>query len=233
MRFLACLLLALARAFPHAASALAHKLPVLFRLAVLLTLGAGGYALYDGYDAIRDRAEERAGEAAEWAGHVGNAVAGWGERRVEWATEHPEQASLWGATLLGMGVLYRSHRKAGRTRAESAAAGFARLPVVEDPNRPLTAREKALNRAAVKELTDEHDALNKRVKALPGEIAQAEKNLKALADEATRARALADLKERNAREAAQALEARREELDRTTAQLAELETEFDRLERLT
>lgn len=233
------LLYALARAFPSAFAALARHLPGLARLAVLLTLGAGGYAVYDGYDAIRDRFQEKwvplADTVGERAERSGERIANTAERVWTHLEENPE-ASLLGLALSAAAAVYY-RRKGHSLRASLTAAALRVAPgapsLGDEPARPLTARDKALNRAAVKELTDQHDALERRIKQLPDEIAQGEKQLKALTEEATQAGGVAKLKERNRREAEEMLAEKRTELASAAKELNELEAEFDRLERLT
>lgn len=229
MRIFVGLLLGLARMFPAAALALAEKLPALARLLVVGAVGAGGYAAYDGYEVVAEQVRAGATAVENWTDATAEKVGGWVQRRTDWAVDHPETAGLWGATLLGMGALYRAHRRAGRTRADAATAAVARVPVSDDA-RPLTVEQRALNRAAATQLTEDSGRVDSRLKELDSQITKAVAHLKAASDEATRARALADVKQRTREDAAAQLAGMQSERERLMREREEIETAFSRLE---
>lgn len=228
MRFVALVLCSLARMFPAAALKLAEKLPALARLLVVGAVGAGGYAAYDCYGVIEEQVRAGVTTAENWTAETGDKLGAWGERRIEWAQAHPETAALWGATLLGMGALYRAHRRAGRSRAEAATQAVARMPVQEP--RPMTVEERALQRAAATQLIEDQTAADTRLKQLAALITAAKSHHKNAETEATRARALAEAKAKTRDDAAADLARLQAEHARLTREREEIEAAFARLE---
>lgn len=207
------------------------------KLAALLALGAGGFAIYDGYDAVRDRLSERTESVREGGiEFLDRAEVQW-DKLSAWAEGHPEQTAGYVVTLLVFAYLFRSHRKMGRSLKESAfltagrvyagSAQPAPLPVVPQGNDPTAKAARAL---IYQQLLNEQSAKEKRHEAIEKGIPKAEADATAAARELQSAEATASVKRVAATQAVAKLEdLRREhaellaEFDRITAALAEIE----------
>jgi hypothetical protein len=207
------------------------------KLAALLALGAGGFAVYDGYDAVRDRLHERR-ETVRDAGEqfLDRAEVQW-DKLSAWAEGHPEQTAGYVVTLLVFAYLFRSHRKMGRSLKESAFLTAGRVyagngqpapvPLVPEGSDPVAKAQRAL---IYQQLLTEQAAKEKRHEQIEAALPKAEQAATSAARELAAAEATAAVKRVAAKQAIDALEQLRREQDSNLADFDRVSTKLKEIE---